>query len=145
MGLAIVHATRLWFITWKPRSWIQVEKFHFLWYNAVLYVKSYWRFRITCRLYLQGIGMNRAGGKQNSCFALTRLIFSTLNIVATFFSETSADFRRITKHHTPEDRTLHNHRCVNLKSLFPRYFVWYLLWIIFGNDYIKSKPDTGGN
>jgi hypothetical protein len=31
-------------------------------------------------------------------------------------SETSVDFQRTTWHYTKEDRTIHNHRCENLKS-----------------------------
>jgi hypothetical protein len=30
-------------------------------------------------------------------------------------SETSVDFQRITRRYIPEDSTLHNHRCENLK------------------------------
>jgi hypothetical protein len=32
------------------------------------------------------------------------------------FLETSVDFQRTTRRYIPEDRTLHNHRCENLKS-----------------------------
>jgi hypothetical protein len=32
------------------------------------------------------------------------------------FSETSVDFQRITPRYIPEDNTVHNHRCENLKS-----------------------------
>jgi hypothetical protein len=31
-------------------------------------------------------------------------------------SETSVDFQRTTRRYIPEDSTLHNHRCENLKS-----------------------------
>jgi hypothetical protein len=33
-------------------------------------------------------------------------------------SETSVDFEQITRRYIPEDSTLHNHRCDNLKSYF---------------------------
>jgi hypothetical protein len=33
-----------------------------------------------------------------------------------YSSETSFYFQRATRHYIPEDRTLHNHRCENLKS-----------------------------
>jgi hypothetical protein len=33
-----------------------------------------------------------------------------------FSSETSTDFQRTTLRYIPEDSTLHNHRCENLKS-----------------------------
>jgi hypothetical protein len=32
------------------------------------------------------------------------------------FSETSGATQRTTRHHIPEDDTLHNHHCENLKS-----------------------------
>jgi hypothetical protein len=35
---------------------------------------------------------------------------------ATCFSETSGDFRPTTQRYIPEDITLHDHRCENLKS-----------------------------
>jgi hypothetical protein len=38
--------------------------------------------------------------------------------LASTASETSVDFERITRRYIPEDRTLHNHRCENLKSHF---------------------------
>jgi hypothetical protein len=34
----------------------------------------------------------------------------------THSSETSVDLQRTTRRHIPEDRTVHNHRCENLKS-----------------------------
>jgi hypothetical protein len=37
-------------------------------------------------------------------------------------TETSVDFQRTTRRYIPEVRTLHNHRCENLKS----YFVGYI-------------------
>jgi hypothetical protein len=40
---------------------------------------------------------------------------STLKTEATCPSETSDDFHRITRRYIPENRTLHNHRCENLK------------------------------
>jgi hypothetical protein len=42
--------------------------------------------------------------------------FSTLKMEATFSSEMSIDFQRITLRYIPEDRTLHNHKSENLKS-----------------------------
>jgi hypothetical protein len=41
---------------------------------------------------------------------------STLKIEAICSSETSAESQRTTRRHIPEDGTLHNHRCENLKS-----------------------------
>jgi hypothetical protein len=33
-----------------------------------------------------------------------------------YFSEPSVDFQRTTRHYIPDDRTLHNHNCGNVKS-----------------------------
>jgi hypothetical protein len=44
------------------------------------------------------------------------LISSTLKMEAICSSETSVETRRTTRRHIPEDDTLHNHRCENLKS-----------------------------
>jgi hypothetical protein len=41
---------------------------------------------------------------------------STLKMEATCSSEMSVDFYRTTRIYVPEDTTLHNHRCENLKS-----------------------------
>jgi hypothetical protein len=41
---------------------------------------------------------------------------STLKMEAVYYSETSVDFQRTTRRYIPEDGTLHNHRCKNLKS-----------------------------
>jgi hypothetical protein len=41
--------------------------------------------------------------------------FSTLKMEAKCSSEISVDFQRTTDRHIPEDGTLHNHRCENLK------------------------------
>jgi hypothetical protein len=44
------------------------------------------------------------------------LLSSTLKMEAICSSETSIEARRTTRHPIPEDDTLHNHRCENLKS-----------------------------
>jgi hypothetical protein len=60
------------------------------------------RFGGTYRLHLQGI--------------LAELIFSTLKMEAICSSETSVDIQWTTRRYIPEDCTLHNNRCENLKS-----------------------------
>jgi hypothetical protein len=52
------------------------------------------------------------------CFMLVSYFAysSTPNIEATYSSETSVDIQRTTRPHIPEDRTLRNHLCDNLKS-----------------------------
>jgi hypothetical protein len=42
--------------------------------------------------------------------------YSTLKMEATCFPETSFDLQRSTWRYIPEDRTLHKHRCENLKT-----------------------------
>jgi hypothetical protein len=42
--------------------------------------------------------------------------FSTLKIEVTYFSEMSIGFQQTTRRHIPEDISLHNQRCENLKS-----------------------------
>jgi hypothetical protein len=43
-------------------------------------------------------------------------VYSALKKEAICFSETLVDFSRTTGRYIPEDSTLHNHRCENLKS-----------------------------
>jgi hypothetical protein len=47
---------------------------------------------------------------------LAELISSTLKMEAICSSETSVDTQRTTRHYIPQDGTLHNHRCENIKS-----------------------------
>jgi hypothetical protein len=54
-----------------------------------------------------------------SCLAY----FSTLKMEAACSSETPVDFQRTTWRYIPEDRTLHNHRCENLKSLISQKLI----------------------
>jgi hypothetical protein len=50
---------------------------------------------------------------------------STLRMEATCSSEMSVDFQRTTWRYVAEDRTLHNHRCHNLKPFIKiRNTVW---------------------
>lgn len=44
---------------------------------------------------------------------------STLKIAVSYSSETPADFQRIIRRYTSEDRTLHSHSCGNLESYIP--------------------------
>jgi hypothetical protein len=73
-----------------------------------------------------------------SCWFLARIIFRPWRW-RRCSSETSVDFQRTTQRYTPEDRTLHNHRCENLKSYMKRLcshtfeFVsnkstWFIVW-----------------
>jgi hypothetical protein len=46
---------------------------------------------------------------------LAELVSSTLKMEAICSSETSVDTQRTTRRYIPEDGTLHNHHCENLK------------------------------
>jgi hypothetical protein len=51
--------------------------------------------------------------------ALVATCFDADFLLGLFFDPengTSDDFQGTTRHYAPEDRTLHNHRCENLKS-----------------------------
>jgi hypothetical protein len=54
---------------------------------------------------------------------LAELISSTLKMEAICSSEMSVDTQRTTRRYMPEDETLHNHRCENLKSYI--YESWF--------------------
>jgi hypothetical protein len=56
---------------------------------------------------------------------------STLRMEAICSSETSAEYQRTTRHYISEDRTLHNHRCENLR------FHWLTLFIFFVSFFIS--------
>jgi hypothetical protein len=52
---------------------------------------------------------------------LAQLIFSTLKMEAICSSETSVNTQQTTRHYIPEDATLHNNRCENLKSYMVKH------------------------
>jgi hypothetical protein len=63
------------------------------------------------------------GYKYSACHLLAHWFFAelislTLKIEAICSSETSVDTQRTTRRYIPEDGTLHNHRCENLKSIY---------------------------
>jgi hypothetical protein len=75
--------------------------------------------------------VNTPGTEQNPqhsvCHLLARWfaepISSTLKMEAISSSETSVEFQRTTRRHIPEDATLQNHGCENLKS----YNIYFFL------------------
>jgi hypothetical protein len=62
---------------------------------------------------------------------LAEIVSSTLKMEATCSSETSVASQQTTWCHIPEDDTLHNHRCENLKS--------YCLFMFVGSDAIHAN------
>jgi hypothetical protein len=73
------------------------------------------------RLHFQGWRISRARNQRESkwqaeFFASCSAYSSTLKMEAICSTETSIDIRRTTRRYIPEDSTLHNHRCENLKS-----------------------------
>jgi hypothetical protein len=70
-----------------------------------------YRLGVQGRRIIQARNQHEAGSKQRSYTS-----YSTLNMEAKYSSETSVDFQRTTCLYIPEDRTLHNHRCDNLRS-----------------------------
>jgi hypothetical protein len=78
------------------------EDFYLLGHNAMQFVKS----------------------QPSSCYLLSRLAFSsTLKMEVNYSSVTLVDFQWTTLRYIPEDTTLHNHRCENLKYYI---FFWHL-------------------
>jgi hypothetical protein len=68
-----------------------------------------------------------------SIFRFLALAYSsTLKMEATCSSEMSVDFQWATQHYIPEDRTLHDHDCVNLRS---KMDLWKLLPFSIGRVY----------
>jgi hypothetical protein len=81
------------------------------------------RFGGTCRFYLKGLRTSQAETSVEQVAITARLtlvsclaIFSTLQMEMICISETSVNFQRTTRRCIPEDRSLHNYRCENLKS-----------------------------
>jgi hypothetical protein len=62
----------------------------------------------------QARNQSEAGRKQILVSFLA--YYSTLKMEVTCSSETLIDFQRTTRPYIPEERTLHNHRCEELKS-----------------------------
>jgi hypothetical protein len=45
-------------------------------------------------------------------------------------SETPVDAQRTTRRYIPEDSTLHNHRCENLKSYKMNTYLWSTIFLV---------------
>jgi hypothetical protein len=78
-------------------------------------LKVNWRFGGTCRLHLQGRRVSQVRNLLVACF-LAWLILRPWRWGSHVTPETSVDFQRTTQRYIPEDLTLHNHHCENLKA-----------------------------
>jgi hypothetical protein len=74
----------------------------------------------TYRLHLQG--RKNKFSKKLALKQMESRTFSTLKIETICSSETSVVTQRTTRRYIPDDGTLHNHRCENLKSYTIIYF-----------------------
>jgi hypothetical protein len=77
------------------------------------------RFGGTYRLHLPGRKNNfskQVASLPPACMLVLAEIISTLKMEAISSSQTSVATQQTTRRHIPEDDTLHNHRCENLKS-----------------------------
>jgi hypothetical protein len=68
-----------------------------------------------CRRHLQDGRIGHARKHQESVGKQV-LLPSTLKMEAALFFKLPVDFQRTTRHYVPENGTLHNHSCDNLKS-----------------------------
>jgi hypothetical protein len=111
MDVRHVHFIR--FLTWKPWSW-EISIF----WNVTTRIAVKVKWRLLLAVYYTLV----------SYFAYSL----TLKIEATYLSEVSVDFYLAVQRNIPEDITLHNHRCENLKQIFrmiwdlrfPRRWLW---------------------
>jgi hypothetical protein len=80
------------------------------------------------------------------CFMLVSCLPYSLTskMEAAFSSETSVDFQQITWRYTPDDRTLHNHCCENLKSCIFLLSIckWFFTSWIKNSNFSSSKGKT---
>jgi hypothetical protein len=120
------HATAIF--TYLHKSHIY-EEFHLLGLMLCSPLKVNWHFGGTSRLHLQGRRISQARTQHENrrqaeqlCLPPTFTLVSclsyssTLKMETTCSSETSVDFQRTTLSYVTEDRTLHKHRCGNLRS-----------------------------
>jgi hypothetical protein len=63
---------------------------------------------------------------------LLGLFFDPEDVCDVLLPETSVELQRTTRRYIPEDRTLHNHRCENIKSYMKITLFWdvTLCWLV---------------
>jgi hypothetical protein len=93
------------------------------------------RFGGACRHHLQGRRISQARHQRESRWQAQLCLphSLTLKVKVTCSSETSVDFQRTTRRCILEDRSIHNHRCENLKCYLSAvvHKTYYLTWIKF--------------
>jgi hypothetical protein len=72
-----------------------------------------------------------------TCWFLLKLCSSALKMEAICSSETSVATRQTTRRHIPEDDTLHNHRCENLK--FCKYILLSGYWSLMSCSEVHAR------
>jgi hypothetical protein len=73
---------------------------------------------------------------------MTPCSLSTLKMEAICSSETSIVTQRTTRRHIPENDTLHNHSCKNLKSYM---FITHFVWTIHANTFYSNLNHSSVN
>jgi hypothetical protein len=82
------------------------------------------RFGGICSFHFHGRRIHQARNKheavnkQRVCLAY----YSTLKMEEAYYPESSVNFQQASRQYIPEHRTLHNHRCKNLKYCLPNSF-----------------------
>jgi hypothetical protein len=102
------------------------REFYLLVYNTMQSIESHWTFQ-----------RNKSPPQQSflaACFMLVSWLAysSTLKMKATCSPKTSLNFQWTTWPSFPEDRTIHNHCCENLKSYTSNNFIFWgkLLFVL---------------
>jgi hypothetical protein len=97
------------------RQTVVLQQHRHTWMQTYLHLKSiiiFWDMTPYSPL-----SINRRFCLPPACLlGFAELISSTLKMEVICSTETSAETQRTTRRHIPEDDTLHNHRCENLKS-----------------------------
>jgi hypothetical protein len=125
-------------------------------YLRVMYLYIFWdippcshlkvnrRFGGTCWLHLPGRRISQARNQREA-----GSMNSSLKMEAIYSSATSVQIQRTTRRYIPEDRTLHNHRCENLRSytaLYPKKTELFINTVVRTSDptrrYIPRRQNS---
>jgi hypothetical protein len=118
-----------------------------MWRRVVWYIFTMFRrdmLPLCCLAYfIMTIQASKLCLLQVSCLTHS----STLKMEATCSSYTEVDFQRTTRRYTPEDRTLHDHRCENLKLytavwIFIKFDIGVFTWTLPNNSNLDYNQRT---